>query len=236
MRFSRSRRAPELNDRPRIILAAGSVDDQELTSSVLWLRRFGLDISCVELTPYRLPDGDIILVPRVIIPIAEARSYLVGIERKEAVQASNDRTKHSFLRSWSVLSQEFNQLGAKFSAPAGATGQYLQIRFGDPDVHYEWALRRRAIRLDVALHFESSDKQRNSDTAGDLKKHEATITQGIEYEFSAEPWGKRWAEVRFRLPYTGEFPEISILRHAAELMKSFIDRTWPIIEPHVKHR
>jgi hypothetical protein len=30
----------ELGDRPRVILAAGSIDDQEITSCVLWLRRF----------------------------------------------------------------------------------------------------------------------------------------------------------------------------------------------------
>ena len=47
---------PELGNRPRVILAAGSMDDQEITSCVLWLRGFGVDITCVELTPYRMPS------------------------------------------------------------------------------------------------------------------------------------------------------------------------------------
>lgn len=60
---------PKLNGQPRIILAAGSLDDEELTSTVLWLRSFGVDITCVEMKPYRLPDsGTLVLVPRVIIP------------------------------------------------------------------------------------------------------------------------------------------------------------------------
>jgi hypothetical protein len=63
---------PELGNRPRIILAAGSIEDQELTASVLWLRNFGVDISCVELTPYKLKES-IGLVPRTIIPIPEGR-------------------------------------------------------------------------------------------------------------------------------------------------------------------
>jgi hypothetical protein len=46
-----------LNQKPRIILAAGGFDDQELTSCVLWLRQFGVDISCVEITPYRTDDS-----------------------------------------------------------------------------------------------------------------------------------------------------------------------------------
>ncbi len=73
-----------LDEKPRIILAAGSFEDPEVTSCVLWLRRFDLDISCVETTPFRLPDNRIALVPRVIIPLPETKDYTVGIERKEA--------------------------------------------------------------------------------------------------------------------------------------------------------
>ncbi|MFM7845519.1 MAG: hypothetical protein ACKPEY_14965, partial [Planctomycetota bacterium] len=45
--FLNTKELPELNNNPRIILAGGDLDDQELTSTVLWLRTFGLDISCV---------------------------------------------------------------------------------------------------------------------------------------------------------------------------------------------
>lgn len=72
-----------IDNKPRIILAAGSFDDQEVTSCVLWLRSFGVDISCVEITPYQMAnDNRIILVPRVIIPLPEAQAYIVGAEKK----------------------------------------------------------------------------------------------------------------------------------------------------------
>jgi hypothetical protein len=78
---------PNLGNHPRIILAAGSLDDSELTSSVLWLRTFGVDISCVELTPYRLPkSSQILLVPRTIIPLPEAIDYIISVEQKEAAE------------------------------------------------------------------------------------------------------------------------------------------------------
>ncbi|HVP12762.1 MAG TPA: hypothetical protein VMV94_16425, partial [Phycisphaerae bacterium] len=38
LQFLGASELPELGDRPRIILAAGSLDDAELTSAVLWLR------------------------------------------------------------------------------------------------------------------------------------------------------------------------------------------------------
>ena len=88
-----------LDNQPRIILAAGTFGDPEITSCVLWLRSFNVDISCVELTPYRLPDDRrIVLVPRVIIPLPEAKEYIVGIENKEAEQGRPRATVEDLLR------------------------------------------------------------------------------------------------------------------------------------------
>ena len=94
---------PMLGNHPRIILAAGSMDDPELTSCVLWLRTFGVDISCVELTPYRLPKSlQIILVPRIIIPLPEAIDYVISVEQKEASEVRSitgsffDRGNYSY--------------------------------------------------------------------------------------------------------------------------------------------
>lgn len=55
---------------------------------MLWLRTFKVDISCVEITPYRMPDGHIVIVPRVIIPLPEAADYVVKAEKKDAEQGS----------------------------------------------------------------------------------------------------------------------------------------------------
>ena len=76
---------PELNGEPRVMLVAGTFADQELTTTVMWLRKFGLDISCIELTPYRYPgdNSNILLVPKILIPLAEAREYQISVERKE---------------------------------------------------------------------------------------------------------------------------------------------------------
>ena len=51
----------ELSSRPRIILCSEDFS-QEITTTVLWLRGFDLDISCIRITPHRL-DNKIVLVP-----------------------------------------------------------------------------------------------------------------------------------------------------------------------------
>lgn len=100
---------PELNGRPRVILAAGSMDDQDLTACVLWLRTFGLDISCVELTPYELPgQQQIVLVPKTIIPVPEARDYQVRVERREVTR---DR-RPPFAGDWFFNTNETYSPGA----------------------------------------------------------------------------------------------------------------------------
>lgn len=71
----------ELSNRPRIILCSEGFS-QEVTATVLWLRESDIDISCVTITPYKVKE-EIIVVPKVIIPLAEAQQYLVKIKQKE---------------------------------------------------------------------------------------------------------------------------------------------------------
>ena len=71
----------ELSDRPRTILCSEDFS-QEITTTVLWLRSFDLDISCVRITPHQLEDK-IVLVSEKIIPLKESEQYLTGIQEKE---------------------------------------------------------------------------------------------------------------------------------------------------------
>jgi hypothetical protein len=55
---------------------------RSITTTVLWLRGFDLDISCVRITPHRLRDK-IVLVSEKIIPLKESEQYLTGVQEKE---------------------------------------------------------------------------------------------------------------------------------------------------------
>ncbi|WP_374972403.1 hypothetical protein [Spongiibacter marinus] len=79
----------ELSTKPRIILCSEGFS-QEITTTVLWLRDSEIDISCVSITPYKLNDT-IIVVPKVVIPLEEARQYLIDIKRKEEERIQSDR-------------------------------------------------------------------------------------------------------------------------------------------------
>ncbi|MBY0488775.1 MAG: endonuclease NucS [Gemmatimonadaceae bacterium] len=72
----------EISDRPRIILGAEDFPP-EITSTVLWLRGFGVDVSCVRLRPY-CTDAGLLLESSVLIPLPETRAYQIRRESKEA--------------------------------------------------------------------------------------------------------------------------------------------------------
>ena len=141
----------KLDNKPRIILAAGGFGDQELTSCVLWLRSFGVDISCVELAPYRASDEKrLILVPRVIIPLPEAEAYLVGTEKKEAEQgktAGGKREDYS-KESLDVLDACFEVLRAVVpNAQPSYKQQFIGITLnGQPNNFATFNPRKKLVR------------------------------------------------------------------------------------------
>ncbi|MEO0779851.1 MAG: hypothetical protein AAF146_25050 [Bacteroidota bacterium] len=70
----------ELSNSPRIILCSEDFS-QELTTTVLWLNENGLDITCVKIKPHQIGDK-VAIVPSKIIPIQEAKQYLIDIQQK----------------------------------------------------------------------------------------------------------------------------------------------------------
>lgn len=76
----------EFSTKARIILCSEDFS-KEITSTVLWLRDFGVDLSCIKITPYAMEDK-VVIVPRVLIPLEEAKQYLIGIQAKENPQQS----------------------------------------------------------------------------------------------------------------------------------------------------
>ena len=82
-----------LDDKPRIILAAQEFP-AEITATVLWLRSFGVDVTCVRLTPYRLGD-QLVMDSHVLIPLPETKDFLVRRARKDVEQAPREEAPPS---------------------------------------------------------------------------------------------------------------------------------------------
>jgi hypothetical protein len=82
-----------LDDRPRLILAAEEFPP-EITATVLWLRGYDLDVSCVRLRPHMIGDR-LVIDSTVLIPLPEAERFIIRRERKEAGKAATLRARSS---------------------------------------------------------------------------------------------------------------------------------------------
>lgn len=80
----------------RIVLASADFG-KELTTSVLWLRDKGIDISCVRLTPYRFKE-DVLINAEQIIPVPEVEEYQVKFREKRAEQRSSQAGGRDYSR------------------------------------------------------------------------------------------------------------------------------------------
>lgn len=77
--------------KPRIILVSSSFS-KELTTSVLWLKGFELDVTCVKLQPYKSGE-DLFLERSQIIPIPETEDYLIRVRDRERETERQDTSQ-----------------------------------------------------------------------------------------------------------------------------------------------
>ncbi|WP_234192066.1 hypothetical protein [Pseudacidovorax sp. NFM-22] len=81
--------AVALSNEVRIVLAAADFT-AEVTTTVLWLNKQGLDIRCIQMRPYGVEDR-VFLDIQQIIPLPAAEQYQVALREKTQEQVAADR-------------------------------------------------------------------------------------------------------------------------------------------------
>lgn len=71
-----------LNHSQRIILVSKEYHS-DVICAVLWLRDYGIDIECLRLKPFVDNSGELFVQPDKIIPLPEAKDYIIKKERKQ---------------------------------------------------------------------------------------------------------------------------------------------------------
>lgn len=185
----------ELNDRPRVILVAKRFRP-EVTASVLWLRKFGIDISCIKFSPYTIDDERIGLVSSILIPLPEAKDYIIRAERKESIERTLTRTQEEYLRFYRDLTRAIEER-IPVSLPEPKPIFAYSIPTGIGGVHFEWAFHGRPrSSFGVELHFEKPHAATNRRMLGRMRDLKDRIeSESKEKVVFLEEWGKRWARL-----------------------------------------
>jgi hypothetical protein len=191
----------EINDKPRIILVSKEFR-QEVTASVLWLRKFNLDIKCIRLTPYKLAGEKIVFEVNTIIPLPEAEDFIIQAERKESQEGKISVTRQEYLDFYNDLTKRLSlRISKTLKEPDPSS--YYQIATGMGGIHFEWGFHGRPrSSFGVELHLERSDSKSNKEIVRKL----ATSKNIIEKETSEklliqENWGQRWSRLYMEYPH-----------------------------------
>ncbi|MFZ5789164.1 MAG: DUF4268 domain-containing protein [Pseudomonadota bacterium] len=119
----------ELTDEVRIILVSGDFST-ELTTSVIWLNKRDLDITCIRMRPYKL--GDQILIDATqIIPLPEAASYEVQIKAQaQETKKVRSARQEIFRRFWAQLIERSRAKTRLFADRSTTTDHWLSAGIG----------------------------------------------------------------------------------------------------------
>lgn len=219
-----------LNSKPRIVLAAGSFDDQELTSCVLWLRSFGVDITCVELACY--PNKrHLLIAPRVIIPLPEASQFIVRTEQKQISESGLTRTQQKHLERTRQIIAFFQKIMPDRAPTRPVPRNYLQIPSGYGGIHFEWWIHKESGQryVDACVHFETGSAERNQHLCEYLRKHKSEIEHKTGKGLIFEPrWGQIWSAVYLR-KIRGTWDD-AVVKWAAEKMAALVKAVQPLLD------
>lgn len=119
----------ELSSKPRIILCSEDFSP-ELTTTVLWLNQNGLDISCVKIKPHKVGDK-IVIVPNKVIPLQEAKQYLVDILEKDVAE-DTAATRYRPRTMWVLIENKILKEGDKIYLK-NALPSYMHFEENNPE-------------------------------------------------------------------------------------------------------
>ena len=105
---------------------------------------------------------------------------------------------------------------------------YVQYYRGKPDVHYEVWVQRKTQRLEIGLHFEGPDRDRNYEAAELLAMRGPDVQKAIGAEYELEEWTKLWTRLHRSFDAPSLTPQLA--EEAADRVVALIRGMEPILD------
>lgn len=161
----------------KIVLASADFS-REITTSVMWLNRFGLDIRCVRFRPYRMENDTLLVDVQQIIPLPEASDYQTRIRAKEREGKEHRAERYDLrLQFWTGL-LEYAKTRTSLHATR-SPGKYSWIggSTGKRGLSYNYAVREDDAQAELYIDFGTSFDERNLQVFNQLASQKETIEQ-----------------------------------------------------------
>lgn len=221
----------QLNDRPRIIIVSNNYRP-EVTASVLWLRKYGIDIKCIRLVPYEIDENTLGLEATTIIPLPEAEEFIIKAERKDSASFTQSITQHDYIDFYLDLGSRLKE-NINVTLPKPQPRYFYQIPVpisGLSGIHFEWAFHGRPrSSFGVELHFEKVNKARNVLLVESILPYKEQLEDIIGQPLIIQKdWGKQWSRIYFE-KQEGKMTE-ELKEWAIETMVQMYKFLFPILE------
>lgn len=137
---------------------------KEVTSSVLWLRNYGIDINCIKVSPY-MYNGKLMVEFDQIIPIKEAEEYTIKMAEKKKVDTQNAESKKRKGTDRSVFWRKFieynEQVNGKYATSSVTTESWLGkggLNLGGVSVNL--VIGRQACRAEIYINTGTKEENK----------------------------------------------------------------------------
>jgi len=148
------------SDEVRIILVSADFSI-ELTTTVLWLNKSGLDITCVRLKPYKL-DGQVLMDIQQLIPLPEAEEYETKIRAQQQENRLAETSRDAMLRRfWRQLIERSRPKTALFSNRTGSKDQWIGVTLGRTGFSLNIVILREESRVECYIDLGKNSDEKN---------------------------------------------------------------------------
>lgn len=176
----------ELTGEVRIVLVSADFST-ELTTAVLWLNRYELDITCIRLRPYRM-GNEILIDATQIIPLPEATDYEVKVRAQEKEKRKVQTTRQETLRRfWSQLIGRSQGKTTLLSNRQPTTDHWLTAGIGRTGFGLNSVLTEDRASVECYINVGEADKNKAAFHALHARKSEIETAFGGSLEWQELP-------------------------------------------------
>lgn len=145
----------------RIIFVAANFR-KEVTSTVLWLRDHGIDITCIKVTPY-VDEGKLYLDTEQILPIQDIGDYQIKLtaKRQENIVSAKEEVSRQKLtyHFWEVAIPELRTRIGMYSNNSPTKDHWINGSIGLPGITVNPIVLINSARAEI--YIDTADKTRN---------------------------------------------------------------------------
>lgn len=142
----------ELSGDVRIILVSADFSP-EITTSVIWLNRQGLDVRCIRLRPYKM-NAQVLIDATQIIPLPEAADYEIKIrEQVEETRKVRSKRQEIFKRFWTQFIDRSGKRAEMFRNRTATTDHWLSAGIGRAGFQLNAVLTEDRARVECFIRI-----------------------------------------------------------------------------------